>query len=180
MLESWNEAKTQTPFDTTKSGQNGHLRTYVGGRSSSVISGFGLYYTIPHMVGLPYSVNFKKDRNRTTLVWHGVRSGNRNTYGWWVSEEYYEATKSEAHNEKFNYLFGFLMAYFKRVHKEMSKTQRKKYLNMVLYPMTQIQQIAFLKGVFYENCRLDYKEATSYLEKIAKGVEFEDGKEKTK
>ena len=82
-----------------------------------------------------------------------------------VSEEYYEATKSEAHNEKFNYLFGFLMAYFKRVHKEMSKTQRKKYLNMVLYPMKQSEQIAFLKGVFYENCRLNYKEATSYLEK---------------
>ena len=131
------------------------------------------------MVGLPYSVNFKKDRSRTTLVWRGVEY--KFNYDWHlVREEYYEATKSEAHNEKFNYLFGFLMAYFKRVHKEMSKTQRKKYLNMVLYPMTQIQQIAFLKGVFYENCGLGYKEATNYLEKIAKGVEFEDGKEKSK
>jgi hypothetical protein len=119
-------------------------------------------------VGLPYSVNFVEKHKRTTLVWHDEKI--MVNYDWdLVSEENYETTKSEAHNEKFNHLFGFLMAYFKRVHQGKSKTQIKKYLNTVVYPMKQKEQLAFLQGVFYENCGLNYKEAKAYLDKVEKG-----------
>ena len=67
--------------------------------------------------------------------------------------------------KKFDYLYGFLMAYFKRVHQGESKTQIKKYLNTIVYPMTKKEQTAFLQGIFYENC-LRFKEAKEYLEKI--------------
>lgn len=105
------------------------------------------------LTGIPFSVNFVEKHKRTTLVWKG--SFNR-----------FETTKSEAHDEKFDYLYGFLMAYFKRVHRDMSKTQLKKYLNAIVYPMTKKEQTAFLQGVFYENCGLGFKEAKEYLEKI--------------
>lgn len=129
-------------------------------------------------VRLPYSVNFVEKHKRTTLVWKDVFTTYCGGGGYFRSEESFSTTKSEAHNEKFNYLYGFLMAYFKRVHKEKSKTQLKKYLNAVIYPMSKMSQLAFLQGVFYENCGLTYKEAKEYLQKIEKGVEFENGKEK--
>lgn len=102
---------------------------------------------------LPYSVNFVEKHKRTTLVWKNILGK-------------FETTKSEAHDEKFDYLYGFLMAYFKRVHRDKSKTQLKKYLNAIVYPMTKKEQTAFLQGVFYENCGLGFKEAKEYLEKI--------------
>lgn len=107
----------------------------------------------PFNTGLPRSVNFVEKHKRTTLVW-------KNVFG------EFETTKSEAHDEKFDYLYGFLMAYFKRVHQGMSKTQLKKYLNAIVYPMNKKEQTAFLQGVFYENCGLKFKEAKEYLEKI--------------
>lgn len=106
-------------------------------------------------LGLPYSVNFVEKHKRTTLVWNSA-----------FKFKGFETTKSEAHDEKFDYLYGFLMAYFKMVHRGMSKTQLKKYLNVVVYPMTKKEQTAFLQGVFYENCGLGFKEAKEYLEKI--------------
>ena len=78
-----------------------------------------------------------------------------------------ETTKAE-HNENL-VIYINLMAYFKRVHQGKSKTQLKKYLNTVVYPMSKMSQLAFLQGVFYENCGLDYKEAKEYLQKIEKG-----------
>ena len=104
-------------------------------------------------IGLPHSVNFVEKHKRTTLVWK-------------ISFNEFETTKSEAHDEKFDYLYGFLMAYFKRVHQGESKTQIKKYLNAIVYPMTKKEQTAFLQGIFYENCGLQFKEAKEYLEKI--------------
>ena len=104
-------------------------------------------------IGLPHSVNFVEKHKRTTLVWK-------------ISFNGFETTKSEAHDEKFDYLYGFLMAYFKRVHQGESKTQIKKYLNTIVYPMTKKEQTAFLQGIFYENCGLRFKEAKEYLEKI--------------
>lgn len=122
------------------------------------------------MIGLPYSVNFVEKHKRTTLVWRFAKIRMTvSLFNYYVSEEYYETTKAEAHNEKFSHLYGFLMAYFKRVHQGKSKTQLKKYLNTVVYPMSKMSQLAFLQGVFYENCGLDYKEAKEYLQKIEKG-----------
>lgn len=108
---------------------------------------------VPFNIGLPHSVNFVEKHKRTTLVWNSAFKG-------------FETTKSEAHDEKFDCLYGFLMAYFKRVHRDKSKTQLKKYLNAIVYPMTKKEQTAFLQGVFYENCGLGFKEAKEYLEKI--------------
>lgn len=135
---TWSNAEDWTT--TTSIGSKGYVKKYIGNPT--------LFNT-----GLPHSVNFVEKHKRTTLVW-------KNVFG------EFETTKSEAHDEKFDYLYGFLMAYFKRVHRDKSKTQLKKYLNAIVYPMTKKEQTAFLQGIFYENCGLGFKEAKEYLEKI--------------
>jgi hypothetical protein len=123
------------------------------------------------MTGLPYSVNFKKEKNRVTLVWKERKclKSYEMVFLGMNPQDKYNSTTAEAHNEKFNHLYGFLMAYFKRVHQHKSKTQLKKYLNTVVYPMTKREQTAFLQAIFYDNCGMNYKLATTYLDKVSRG-----------
>ncbi len=112
------------------------------------------YWINESEVGLPHEVHFKENKNRTTLVW---KNG-----------ENYSTTVSEAHEEKFDRLFGFLMAYFKRIYKHESKTWRKKYLNKNVYSLKQKDQVDFLKMVFAQNCGLKAENVYEYLENIVK------------
>ena len=113
-------------------------------------------------VGLPHSVHFKYKRNRTTLVWK-VKS----IFG----KETYSTTTSEAHEEKFDRLYGFLMAYFKKVHEHKSKTWRKKYLEKNVYTLKHKEQINFLTTIFAQNCGLETEKVYEYLKEIVKDKE---------
>ena len=108
--------------------------------------------------GIPFSVNFVEKKNRTTLVWK-----NNFKYYHYDFKDTYETTTSTAHKEKFNKLYGFLMAYFKRVHKGWTKTRTKKYLETFLYTQKKDGQIGYLTSIFVENCGLTQNEITYYL-----------------
>lgn len=122
-------------------------------------------YKKQNLLGLPHSVHFKEKRNRTTLVWKNYVYYHIHIEG---KRQEYSTTVAEAHEEKFDRLYGFLMAYFKKVYENKSKTWRKKYLNENVYPLKKKEQIAYLTTIFAQNCGLETKEVYAYLDKITK------------
>ena len=148
-MDIFKQAKDQKPIDTTTKFQDGYVDAL-----GYIIKSFWINESV---IGLPHGVHFKEKKNRTTLVWK--RGDN------------YSTTTSEAHEEKFDRLYGFLMAYFKKVHQYESKTWRKKYLEKNVYPLKHKEQKHFLTTIFAQNCGLSTEEVYKYLNEIVKDKE---------
>lgn len=94
---------------------------------------------IPHYIGYKNGV--------TTLVWY---DGSK--------------TKAKAKdNENIDYLYGFLIAYYKKIKGYKSERMRK-HLQEVLYPYTFDFQVGFLMNVFRENCGLNVRKQEQFLD----------------
>lgn len=95
--------------------------------------------TIPRYIGYKNGV--------TTLVWY---DGSK--------------TKAKAKdNENIDYLYGFLIAYYKKIKGYKSERMRK-HLQEVLYPYTFDFQVGYLMSVFRENCGLSVRKQEQFLD----------------
>jgi len=155
----WKWAKDQKPIDTRNYDFNKTHQNHLLDAQRYTLSSI---FLDEKKLGLPHEVHFKEKRNRTTLVWK-VKS----IFG----KETYSTTIAEAHNEKFDRLYGFLMAYFKKVHEYQSKTWRKKYLEKNVYALKHKEQINYLTTIFAQNCGLETEKVYEYLKEIVKDKE---------
>lgn len=94
---------------------------------------------IPHYIGYKNGV--------TTLVWY---DGSK--------------TKAKAKdNENIDYLYGFLIAYYKKI-KGYKSGKMGRHLQEVLYPYTFDFQVGYLMSVFRENCGLSVRKQEQFLD----------------
>lgn len=95
--------------------------------------------TIPRYIGYKNGV--------TTLVWH---DGSK-------------AKAKAKDNENIDYLYGFLIAYYKEI-KGYKSGKMRKHLQEVLYPYTFDFQVGYLMSVFRENCGLSVRKQEQFLD----------------
>jgi hypothetical protein len=119
------------------------IRFYDGSRLPSYA--FETAYSIKQKRIIPTYIGYK---GRTiTLVWK-------------------DGTKTQAvakKDEKYDALYGFFIAYYKYIHRDMHSEALQKRLQERVYQGTEDYQFGYLSSVFQENCGLSAKKITKFF-----------------
>lgn len=77
-----------------------------------------------------------------------------------------DGTKTQAvakKDEKYDALYGFFIAYYKYIHRDMHSEALQKRLQEKVYQGTEDYQFGYLSSVFQENCGLSGKKITKFF-----------------
>lgn len=71
--------------------------------------------------------------------------------------------KPQSETEDVSFLYGFLIAYYKKVHEHLSREQIQAKLTRSIYGQNMDYQLGYLMSVFEENCGLSKRKIDQFL-----------------
>jgi len=81
----------------------------------------------------------------------------------WSDDTTTKATYKEDGQQDISFLYGFLIAYYKKVHENLNSKQLQAKLNYSIYEKDMNYQIGYLMSVFEENCGLSHKKQQQFI-----------------
>lgn len=107
--------------------------------------------------GLGYMTSSKQKRIVPTYIGYKGRT---------ITLVWKDGTKTQAvakKDEKYDALYGFFIAYYKYIHRDMHSEALQKRLQERVYQGTEDYQFGYLSSVFQENCGLSGKKITKFF-----------------
>jgi hypothetical protein len=81
----------------------------------------------------------------------------------WSDDTTTKATYKEDGTQDLSFLYGFLIAYYKKVHYNLDSKQLQAKLNYSIYEKDMEYQLGYLMSVFEENCGLSHKKQQQFI-----------------